>query len=184
MAHATTAAPATAPQKEGLSRREFLNIAWLASLGIFFVELGAIGFFFAMPRFKAGQFGGDFPIGTVADLPGPNDPPRDVPDGKFWLSNTGNGVMALYKVCTHLGCLFNWSTQENKFICPCHGSQFQKNGTYIQGPAGRSLDRFIVKIEDGGKVVAQTPPDGGPAPIPAQGQIVVATGSKITGVSH
>ncbi|MCC7129613.1 MAG: Rieske 2Fe-2S domain-containing protein, partial [Anaerolineae bacterium] len=93
-----------------------------------------------------------------------------------------------YKVCTHLGCLFNWKDQEVKFVCPCHGSQFQKNGDYIQGPAPRSLDRFVMQAIDpaSGEVLAQTPADGGPMPLPANPDAVIRvnTGSRITGKSH
>lgn len=32
-------------------------------------------------------------------------------------------------VCTHLGCVVPWNKAENKFICPCHGSQYDKTGT-------------------------------------------------------
>ena len=27
-------------------------------------------------------------------------------------------------VCTHLGCVVPWNQAENKFMCPCHGSQY------------------------------------------------------------
>lgn len=29
----------------------------------------------------------------------------------------------LNAVCTHLGCVVPWSAANNKFMCPCHGSQ-------------------------------------------------------------
>ena len=29
----------------------------------------------------------------------------------------------LNAVCTHLGCVVPWSAPNNKFMCPCHGSQ-------------------------------------------------------------
>ncbi len=30
----------------------------------------------------------------------------------------------LNAVCTHLGCVVPWNASENKFMCPCHGSQY------------------------------------------------------------
>jgi cytochrome b6-f complex iron-sulfur subunit len=109
------------------------------------------------------------------------------PKVKLWLSNTDQGVMALYKVCTHLGCLYNWNTQEGKFICPCHGSQFQANGTYIQGPAPRSLDRFVVQAVDPNteQVIAEST-DGNPLSVPAQPDAVIRvdTGNRISGQVH
>ena len=95
--------------------------------------------------------------------------------------------MALYKVCTHLGCLYNWNNQEGKFICPCHGSQFQANGTYIQGPAPRSLDRFAVQAIDPatGEVLAEAM-DGEPLPVPDKPDAIIQvdTGSRVKGQNH
>jgi len=66
-----------APQQEekiAINRREFLNIAWLASLGFFAVNMAGVGFLFAMPRFKEGELGGAITVGKAADLPLPADP--------------------------------------------------------------------------------------------------------------
>lgn len=171
----------------GLNRREFLNFAWLASLGFITVNMAGITFLFALPRFKEGEFGGKFILGTVADLPEPGTPPIGFPKLKFWLTRPEAGVMAIYKVCTHLGCLYGWSDQENKFICPCHGSQFQYDGTYIQGPAPRSLDRFVVEIVDpqSGEVLSEST-DGQPLPVPDNPDAIVRidTGRKVVGQTH
>lgn len=182
------AKPTEAPtEKKPVTRREFLNIAWLASLGFLTVNLGGVSFLFAMPRFKEGEFGGLFTIGKVSELPASGSAPVNYPKVKLWLSNTPEGVMAIYKVCTHLGCLYNWNSQENKFICPCHGSQFQANGSYIQGPAPRSLDRFVVQAvnPDTGEVVAEAA-DGNPLPIPNDPNYVIRvdTGKRVNGEVH
>lgn len=42
-------------------------------------------------------------------------------------------------VCTHLGCVVPWNASENKFICPCHGSQYDNTGKVVRGPAPLSL---------------------------------------------
>jgi cytochrome b6-f complex iron-sulfur subunit len=42
-------------------------------------------------------------------------------------------------VCTHLGCVVPWNISENKFMCPCHGSQYDKTGKVVRGPAPLSL---------------------------------------------
>jgi cytochrome b6-f complex iron-sulfur subunit len=183
-------AEATSPTEEqsGLNRREFLNYAWLASLGVLLLNVGGIGFLFAMPRFKAGEFGGVFNLGQVSTLPPVNAAPVSNPKGKFWLTHTDEGVLALYKVCTHLGCLYAWRDQEGKFICPCHGSQFTHDGTYIRGPAPRSLDRFVVQVVSrDGEVLAETDPKtGGPVPVPDNPDVTVQvdTGRKVTGKRH
>ena len=40
---------------------------------------------------------------------------------------------AINAVCTHLGCVVPWNKAENKFMCPCHGSQYDPNGEIHSG---------------------------------------------------
>ena len=177
--------PQNEEQNPEVTRREFLNLAWLASLGFFLIDIGAVTVLFAFPRFKEGEFGGRFVLGKVSEVfPEPDSDPAENPKGKFWLSRLEDGsIIALYKVCTHLGCLYNWQGQEHKFICPCHGSQFQLDGTYIQGPAPRSLDRFVVRLlDENGNEVAVTDEEGlALAPPDEDLQVVVETGQLIRG---
>ncbi|KAL2472612.1 Cytochrome [Forsythia ovata] len=55
-------------------------------------------------------------------------------------------------VCTHLGCVVPWNKAENKFICPCHGSQYNNQGRVVRGPAPLSLALAHADVDDG-KVV-------------------------------
>jgi cytochrome b6-f complex iron-sulfur subunit len=170
---------------DDISRREFLNYAWLASLGVLTLELLAVTYLFALPRLGPGEFGGQVNLGNVNDLPGLGAAPAPFPKSKIWWVQTEAGALALYKVCTHLGCIYDWKPVDVKFICPCHGSQFERNGVYIQGPAPRSLDRFVIQAQDAsGTVVATTPPDGGPVVIPDGATVIVDTGQRIKGVTH
>jgi cytochrome b6-f complex iron-sulfur subunit len=203
----TTAAP-------GMTRREFLYYIWGASMALLTAEAAGAILWFAMPRFKAGEFGGTFTV-DVARLPQPDSGPVPYNEGKFWLVNIGPqaaqkrqargnspqgtkpGIVALYKVCTHLGCLYKWVDLNNRFECPCHGSKFNLNGTWIEGPAPRNLDRFVIRAVDAsGNVLAETPlgdPDAaasGPVPgdpieiPPGTVQLIVDTGKRVRGASH
>ncbi|GBG91442.1 hypothetical protein CBR_g52397 [Chara braunii] len=51
-------------------------------------------------------------------------------------------------VCTHLGCVVPWNKAENKFICPCHGSQYNNQGKVVRGPAPLSLALAHTDIVD------------------------------------
>ena len=55
-------------------------------------------------------------------------------DGSYWAS--------LYQKCVHLGCTVPFRNDCNSFKCPCHGSHYNVDGEYLDGPAPRSLDRF------------------------------------------
>jgi cytochrome b6-f complex iron-sulfur subunit len=177
--------PSSPEEKKQINRREFLNFAWLASLGFLMVNSAGLTYLFLMPRFKEGEFGGVFTIGSASDLPTAGSAPVNYPKVKLWLSNTDQGVMALYKVCTHLGCLYNWNDQENKFICPCHGSEFDTDGDYIAGPAPRSLDRFVVQLVDPAtEQVIRESEQGDPLPVDNPNTIIkVDTGRRIQGAN-
>ncbi|MBI4675698.1 MAG: Rieske 2Fe-2S domain-containing protein [Chloroflexi bacterium] len=170
-----------------ITRREFLNYAFLASLGIFFVALGGAFFVFALPRFGAGEFGGLFTLGSAGDAAPPlDDAPKSNTAARAWVVQTDNGVLALYNVCVHLGCLYGWQPVTNRFECPCHGSKYQKDGTYIEGPAPRSLDRFVIRFTGAdGNVISETNAKGDPLPIPSpDANLVVDTGKIIQGQTH
>ncbi|MEZ4670229.1 MAG: Rieske (2Fe-2S) protein [Anaerolineae bacterium] len=147
------------------TRREFLFYIWGASIALLLGEATAGLIWFALPRFKAGEFGGTFTY-EAKDIPEPGAAPKNIPSGRFWLSNPENeGFVALYGVCTHLGCLPKWVDTNHRFECPCHGSKYEVDGLWIEGPAPRSLDRFKTKVtfEDG--TTAETNDVGDPIPL-------------------
>lgn len=54
----------------------------------------------------------------------------------------------LNAVCTHLGCVVPWNVAENKFMCPCHGSQYNNEGKVVRGPAPLSLALVHTEVSD------------------------------------
>jgi cytochrome b6-f complex iron-sulfur subunit len=153
-----------------LSRRELLGYAWLTALVALAAVTARAGMRFATPRARPGEFGGELDMGLASELPPPGSAPVSIPAGRFWLVTTDRGFLALHKACTHLDCLCDWDEQNREFVCPCHGSRFAEDGTYLQGPATRSLDRFVVQVKaPTGEIVAETDPASG-APILVAGQ--------------
>ena len=77
-------------QFRDISRREFLNYGWIASLALFMAGMGGAVYAFALPRFLEGEFGGKATIGTVAEhLPQADDRPTAYPDLRTWIVNIG-----------------------------------------------------------------------------------------------
>jgi cytochrome b6-f complex iron-sulfur subunit len=69
-------------------------------------------------------------------------------DGSYWI--------ALYQVCVHLGCKVPFRDECNSFKCPCHGSHYNIDGEYLDGPAPRSLDRFQMSFDSSDNLVVNT----------------------------
>ncbi|MDJ0577467.1 MAG: cytochrome b6-f complex iron-sulfur subunit [Xenococcaceae cyanobacterium MO_234.B1] len=71
----------------------------------------------------------------------------------------GDGTIANYginAVCTHLGCVVPWNASENKFMCPCHGSQYNETGKVVRGPAPLSLALAHADVTEDDKLVFST----------------------------
>ncbi len=62
----------------------------------------------------------------------------------------GDGIASygINAVCTHLGCVVPWNPNENKFMCPCHGSQYDNTGKVVRGPAPLSLALVHATVAD------------------------------------
>jgi cytochrome b6-f complex iron-sulfur subunit len=94
------------------------------------------------------------------------------------------GVLAIFKVCTHLGCLYEWVQVTTRFECPCHGSRFALTGDYLAGPARRSLDRFVIQaLAPDGSIRAETNANGDPLIVEPDDILVIDTGQIIQGTS-
>jgi cytochrome b6-f complex iron-sulfur subunit len=163
------------------TRREFLYYIWGASMALILGEASAGLIWFALPRFRAGEFGGTFSI-SGDEIPSVDAPPTSFPAGRFWVSNVPNeGLVSLFGVCTHLGCLPKWVPTNSRFECPCHGSKYQKSGLYIEGPAPRSLDRFVTTITFSDGTTAVTNANGDPIPLDGKEvvKIDINTGNRV-----
>ncbi|MEU2060202.1 FAD-dependent oxidoreductase [Streptomyces sp. NPDC013455] len=92
----------------------------------------------------AGHFVGDRlkPAASVEDLaPGDGALVRSGGE-RLAVHRDGDGTLhALSARCTHLGCLVAFNKAECAWECPCHGSRFAVDGTVIQGPAVKPLER-------------------------------------------
>lgn len=59
------------------------------------------------------------------------------------------GFVVFSPICPHLGCYYGWNDAQNRFMCPCHGSQYTFDGTHIAGPAPRGLDPLPLREQSG-----------------------------------
>ncbi len=63
--------------------------------------------------------------------------------------------LAVKTICTHKGC--DVELEADKFVCPCHGSEFTLDGKVTQGPAKSNLKTFETIFDsDKGTVTIKT----------------------------
>mgnify|MGYP001822871210 CR=1 FL=1 len=137
-------------EAKSYSRRAFLNRLWAILGSIAVLELVALVVAFFRPRAaknneartNAIMVAGSvdrFEPGTVTAFV----------QGRFYLARLDDGgFLALSRRCTHLSCTVPWVSDEKRFVCPCHSSEFDIRGNVINPPAPRALDLHPVSIEN------------------------------------
>jgi cytochrome b6-f complex iron-sulfur subunit len=151
------AAGANSKVKKLHSRRSFTRNAALGSALIITAEIAAGTVYLLWPN-KTGAFGGEITV-DGSSVPEVDGEPFRFSEGKFYIVNTEDeGVIALYWKCVHLGCTVPWVAGSHQFICPCHGSVYDYDGSRISGPAPRGLDHMPVTVNDDGTVTVDTNP--------------------------
>jgi cytochrome b6-f complex iron-sulfur subunit len=134
----TTATPAAAARSrlepEPMPRRDFLGLSalWATAAALLFALLGAL----RLPRaavvpMASRKFRVTLPE-TLATGEAFIPPGRSVA-----IFRDDQGVFAVSRVCTHLGCLVK--SEADGFHCPCHGSRFAPDGKVVKGPAPKAL---------------------------------------------
>lgn len=139
-------------QKGGVNRRQFLGVAWAASLVALFGQAGVSLLQFFKPRIEPGTFGDKVVAGQLDEFePGTVN---HIPKGRFYITRLEDGgLVALWQRCTHLGCTIPWRENEDRFLCPCHSSIFNSVGEVMSGPAPRPMDLFPIELVEGQVVV-------------------------------
>ena len=149
-AQSTPPSPTPPSAQQDLSRRSFLKLGWTAFLGFLAASAGAtLKFIFPNvlyeppQTFNAGR-PEDYAVGVSL---------RWTKAQRVWMIRTDDGIYAMWARCTHLGCTPNWFQAENRFRCPCHGSNYTVAGDVIAGPAPRPLYRCGIRLLPSGELL-------------------------------
>jgi cytochrome b6-f complex iron-sulfur subunit len=63
------------------------------------------------------------------------------------INRPDRGVIALSRVCTHLGCLIEYHRGRQQLVCPCHAGVYDLDGSVVSGPPPKPLTAIPLKIE-------------------------------------
>jgi len=136
-----------------MQRRTIMNLVLLGGAALPVGWLGGGFVYFFVPPGGGGGGGGVQAKDALGDAVKGTDwakkhpfPERALVEGlkgdAHYLIVKENGSIedyAINAVCTHLGCVVPWNRAANKYMCPCHGSQYDATGKVVRGPAPLSL---------------------------------------------
>jgi nitrite reductase/ring-hydroxylating ferredoxin subunit len=132
-----------------IDRRAFLReagaaVATLVALGIPAATAGAL----PMRLIRAGAV-----FGTERAYAIPATDGVEIDKDESVIITRVQGVLYAFSLaCPHQNTALRWDEGEKRFQCPKHHSRYEPDGTFIEGRATRSMDRFAVRVE-GGKLM-------------------------------
>ncbi|MBE2216585.1 MAG: ubiquinol-cytochrome c reductase iron-sulfur subunit [Ignavibacteria bacterium] len=74
-----------------------------------------------------------------------------ISDEMMLIRKSESTFIAVRTICTHKGC--DVELEGDKFVCPCHGSEFTVDGVVTQGPATKNLKIFETIFDSGNGTV-------------------------------
>jgi menaquinol-cytochrome c reductase iron-sulfur subunit len=153
-----------------ISRRDFMKVTTGAIGGIITAVIGApvIGYM-VDPALRASAKEAWIPIGKLENIP------VNVPTPFSFTRTQVNGwertgtsfggyvirksedvkdILIISSRCTHLGCSVNWKEETKEFICPCHDAKFSQDGTVLDGPPPKPLNKYTeFKVDSDGNLL-------------------------------
>lgn len=157
-----------------MARREFLaKSAALVCGGVATLVPVGVGLVTVMDPLRRGGEGeaAFLRVTTLGSLPEDGTPRRfeiiaeqvdawnkfpNVAIGAVYLRRLAGGkVEALHVTCPHAGCPVEFKPATRDFLCPCHDSRFNLDGSLTVGarsPSPRGLDSLEVDVRDGTEV--------------------------------
>ena len=129
-----------------MKRRSFLKGA-LTLLG----ATGVASFTYPLFRYLAPPAGAersttvsiakrDIPLGEAKEIVFNNVP-------AVILNRPGKGLIAVSRVCTHLGCLVQYDRDNKRLLCPCHAGVYDLEGNIVSGPPPKPLPKLPLRVE-------------------------------------
>jgi Rieske Fe-S protein len=144
-----------------ITRRDFIK---RTALGIFiggtFISNLDINRIFALSKSTRPTGYGDDMVFKLSD---PQNSPLSKVDGYIYIDDENvlirlsqTKFLAVNLICRHKGCTVDVTS--TKFVCPCHGSEYDLDGTVIHGPAKANLITYETTYDpDKGIITVKMP---------------------------
>ena len=166
-------------EAQGVSRRQFFNRATVTLMAAGIGAFAAAAFVAFLWPTGSGGFGGVVSVGKlgairdgidqgdgffyaaearswITEYPAEALPLAETVYPEVVLVAMRQGIVVLSQKCPHLGCRVPDCKTSQWFECQCHGSQYNQAGEKKAGPAPRGMDRHPATISNSGEVVIDT----------------------------
>lgn len=92
--------------------------------------------------------GAPLQLPVVADLQNFWNRFPKTPIGSVYVTRQGEQVSCFNARCPHLGCTVNYRPSERLYLCPCHDSSFNADGSRNNDIPPRDLDTLDVQVRN------------------------------------
>jgi cytochrome b6-f complex iron-sulfur subunit len=139
-------ATAELPGESALTRRALLDVFAGALVVVTAAAAGGVVTLFASPPPRRMEDEEEIEAASLAELKSKGALRFRFGREPCILVHANGRLHALSLVCTHLGCLVEWSPERHQLVCPCHRASFGLTGNVIEGPPKRPLPTFDVSV--------------------------------------
>jgi cytochrome b6-f complex iron-sulfur subunit len=135
--------------EQKIARRTFLD--WLLAGGLLAWAVGFVApvLSYVWPAQRRGPSVQTVSAGKVDDFAEWQSKIVAVTGHPVIVVRTPHGFRAFSAICTHLGCIVEWSAQRKQIACPCHAGFFDVEGRVVSGPPPRPLAEYGVIVVSG-----------------------------------
>ncbi len=133
-----------------IGRRQFFIRVGLTSVAVSSLGTAVLAYKFLSPSVL-------YEPSPIVNAGKPDHYPADSvtfdPAAAIYVVHEKEGLFAVRAVCSHLACVTVWKPELGVIACPCHGSQFTREGTKIAGPAAAPLPWLQMWLSDQGDLM-------------------------------
>lgn len=135
----------------GVTRKDFLDLAVAASVGLTGVGIGVPVLTYIWPPLEVTRRAGQrVKVAELKEIAPGKAKPVMLNGKPVLVINTGEHLIALAAACPHLGCVVKWDEPSAKILCPCHGALFDVRGNVLSGPSPAPLGSIpLTQAADG-----------------------------------
>jgi nitrite reductase/ring-hydroxylating ferredoxin subunit len=139
------------PGCAGCGRRDFLREAALLA-GTLLLSAGATAAQASRLEVAVTRAAGRTPGRVTYPVPAADGVHVDRENEVILVRHQGR-VFAFALSCPHQRTMLRWDEGNGRFQCPKHRSRYSPDGTFVSGRATRGMDRYPVRLQEGGVVV-------------------------------